>query len=80
MSLDPTCDDISLLSDEAYLTGGDVYPPGDESLGDSTETGHTRASKVKQDASIITQEVNETLNKEIYSNVSALAEAETLKF
>ena len=38
---------ISLLSDEAYLIGGDVYPPRDTSLITSTAKGHTGASKVK---------------------------------
>ena len=40
-------DDISLLGYKASLTGGDIYPPGGATLGDSTATGHTSASKVK---------------------------------
>ena len=48
LSLDPSGDDISLLGDEASLKGGGVYSPGGVSLGDSTATGHTSTSKVKQ--------------------------------
>ena len=49
LDLNPEGDDILILGDKASLTGGDVYPPGYDSLGASTTTGHTRASKVKQD-------------------------------
>ena len=48
LSIDPAADDISLLGDEAPLTCADLYPPGDESLGDSTLKGRASASKVKQ--------------------------------
>ena len=41
LDLDLAGDGISLLSDDAYLTIGNIYPPGDEFLGASTETGHT---------------------------------------
>ena len=63
LALEPTGDDISLLGDEASLTGGGVYPPGDESLLYLTATGHTKESKVKQSTSLLTQEFNATLKK-----------------
>ena len=52
--IDRTGDDISLLSDDASLTGGYIYPPGDEYLGVSNSTGYTIASNVKQATPIIT--------------------------
>ena len=45
--LDPEGDYISLLGDEASLTGFDVYQPGDASIGASNARGHTSTSKVK---------------------------------
>ena len=48
LALEPPGYDISLLSDEASMTGDDVYPPEVDSLGASTSTGHTIPSKVKQ--------------------------------
>ena len=48
LALDPEGDYVSLLGYDVYLTGGDLYPLGGESLGASTEKGHTRASKEKQ--------------------------------
>ena len=53
--IDQEGDDISLLDDEEFLTGGDVYSTGDNTLGASTATGHTSASKVKKAPSILTQ-------------------------
>ena len=47
--LHPEGGDISLLSEEESLTGGDLYPPGDASLRDSIATGKTSALKAKQD-------------------------------
>ena len=55
LALDPVEEDISLLCDEASLTGGDVYPPGYDSLEVSTATGHNSASKVKQATSMLAQ-------------------------
>ena len=55
LALDPAGDNISLLSEEASLTGGDVYTHGDESLRASTKTGHTSASNMKQATSLIPQ-------------------------
>ena len=45
--LDPAGGDISLLGEEASLAGGNVYPPRDDSIGDSTEKGHTKKSRAK---------------------------------
>ena len=63
LALDPEGERISLLGDDASLTGEDVYPPGDESLRVSTATGHTTSSKVKHATSLITQEFNAAINK-----------------
>ena len=49
-------------------------------LGDLNKAGYTTARKVKQATSLITQELNATLKKQMEDNVSALAEAETPKF
>ena len=48
-------DNISLLGENVYLIGNGVYAPEDMSLGASTAAAHTSASKVKQEASLITQ-------------------------
>ena len=55
LALDKAGDNISLLGYKASLTGGDVNPPGDVYLGDSTSILHTSSSKVKQTSSLITQ-------------------------
>ena len=80
LALNPSRDNISLLGDEAYLTSEDVYPPGDESLCNSTTTRHTISLKVKHDTSIHAQDFNATLKKERESNTSVISEAENLKF
>ena len=41
--------------EQASLKSGDVYPHGDAFLRASTKTGHTSASKAKQDISLLTQ-------------------------
>ena len=55
LAIDPAGYDISHLGDEASLTGGDVYPPGDGYLRASTAIGHISTSKVKHDTSMLTQ-------------------------
>ena len=55
LALDPAGENISLLSEEASLTGGDVYTHGDASLRSLTKTGHTSASNMKQATSLIPQ-------------------------
>ena len=55
LALDPEGDNISLLSDYASLTGGSLYPPGDESLGSSTATRYTSILNVKHSTSLLTQ-------------------------
>ena len=80
LALDSSGDDISLLGDRKYLLGNDVYPTEEVSLGASITTGHTSASRVKKDTSLLTQYFNATLKKEREPNASALEEAETLKF
>ena len=55
LALIPAVYNTSILSEDASLTGGDVYPPGGKSLRASTETGHTSSSKVKQTTSILTK-------------------------
>ena len=77
LSIDPEGDDISLLGIEASLTGGDVYPPGEDSLGASTATCYTSTSELKQATSILTQEFNATLKKGGESDAPELAEEET---
>ena len=62
LALDTEGDDISLLGDKTYLTGGGVYPSWDETFRTSTEIGCKRSSKVKQATSSITQYFNATLN------------------
>ena len=49
------------------------------SLGASNTTGHTSASKVKRATSVITQEFNVTLKKEIEANASTVLEVDNLK-
>ena len=48
LAIDSSGDDIYLLSYDASLTGGNVYPPGDDYIGVSTATGHTITSNIKQ--------------------------------
>ena len=55
LAIDPAVDIRSLLGDNAYLKGEDVYPPDNESLRASTATGHTRYSKFKQAVLFLTQ-------------------------
>ena len=43
LALDPSGGNISLLGDEKYLIGGDVYPPEDACLEASNSTGHISA-------------------------------------
>ena len=50
LALIPAGDDISLLGDETSLIFGDKHPTENASLGGSTTTGHTSASKLKQSA------------------------------
>ena len=63
LSLDPVGRNISLLGDETFLSGNDVYPPEGVSLVASTAKGQINTSKVKQATSLITQEFNFTLKK-----------------
>ena len=55
LALDPAGDNISILGDDASLTGSNVYQTGDDYLGASTETGHTSASNSKRVKSFLTQ-------------------------
>ena len=55
LALDPAGEYISILGDNTSITGIGVYPTGDESLGYSTATGITSASKVEQATSLLTQ-------------------------
>ena len=77
--LDQAGEDVSLLGENVSFPNGDVYLLGGDSLIDSTERGHNSFSKLKQSASLITQEFNATPNKEIEYNAAALSEAVALK-
>ena len=48
LALEPVGENISLLGDNHFLSGGNIYPTGDEYFGASTTTGNTRSSEVKQ--------------------------------